>query len=424
MSNLRSLLRRAPKRFTALAVMLAAAIIIPAVTLAWGPTDRATFTSAHPSDHIAFDSITDNADYGDERNFVRIKDAADTSAGNWKDTIAVQPGKEYLVQMYVHNNAATSLNLVAQNTRVMANVPNTMGKSVQVDGFITADNATPQQIWDQATFTSSSDFSLAYEAGSAQYYNNIFPQGIALSDNIVTSTGALVGYDKMDGKVPGCFQYSGYATFKVKVQTPQTANFTVVKEVSKHNANKWVSSYAAQPGETVDYLIQYKNVGQAQQDNVMVKDTLPTGMSYVNGTTVLGNAQHPAGLPTSDNLTKDGINIGSYATNGTAWVIFSAKLADNDNLPVCGPNTLRNSARIETDFGFKEATADVTVNKTCNNECKPGIPVGDTRCETTPPVTPPTLPHTGMGDNIAAFVGLGALIASIGYYIASRRAIA
>ena len=46
-------------------------------------------------------------------------------------------------------------------------------------------------------------------------------------------------------------------------------------------------------------------------------------------------------------------------------------------------------------------------------------------CKETPvtPVTPPELPQTGAGDGIVAIVGLGAMIASVVYYIASRRAL-
>jgi LPXTG-motif cell wall-anchored protein len=44
-------------------------------------------------------------------------------------------------------------------------------------------------------------------------------------------------------------------------------------------------------------------------------------------------------------------------------------------------------------------------------------------CKETPPVTPPELPKTGMGENIVAILGLGALIASAAYYVASRRAL-
>jgi uncharacterized repeat protein (TIGR01451 family)/LPXTG-motif cell wall-anchored protein len=461
--------------------MIAAAVVVPAALFAWGP-DRPTFTVENPADHITFNAITNNPDYGDERNFVRIKDASDMSAGNWKDELTVQPGKEYLVQMYVHNNAASSLNLVAQNTRVMANVPNTTGKKVQIDGFITADNATPNRVWDQAIFNSDRNFNLTYVNGSTKFYNNVFGQaGTTLSDSIVTDKGAQVGYDKIDGKVPGCFQFSGYVSFKVKAQVAQTANHTVTKEVSKHGANKWSENYTAKPGEVVDYLIEYKNIGEAQTDNVMISDVLPAGASYVNGSTVLGNALHPAGLKASDNITKNGINIGSYKQNGGAWIIFSAKVAENDKLPVCGKNTLINKARATTDFGWKEDTANVTVDKTCvkpkdikvcdlaskkiitiredqfdankhsknlkDCEVKPGkitvcelatkkiITIDENKfdaskhsknmkdCETTPviPVTPAELPKTGAGDGVAAALALGALVASASYYIASRR---
>lgn len=481
MGKLLTIMRSAPKRSSALVAMIAAAVVVPAALFAWGP-DRPTFTVENPADHITFNAITNNPDYGDERNFVRIKDASDMSAGNWKDELTVQPGKEYLVQMYVHNNAASSLNLVAQNTRVMANVPNTTGKKVQIDGFITADNATPNRVWDQAIFNSDRNFNLTYVNGSTKFYNNVFGQaGTTLSDSIVTDKGAQVGYDKIDGKVPGCFQFSGYVSFKVKAQVAQTANHTVTKEVSKHGANKWSENYAAKPGEVVDYLIEYKNIGEAQTDNVMISDVLPAGTSYVNGSTVLGNALHPAGLKASDNITKNGINIGSYKQNGGAWMIFSAKVAENDKLPVCGKNTLINKARATTDFGWKEDAANVTVDKTCvkpkdikvcdlaskkiitiredqfdankhsknlkDCEVKPGkitvcelaskkiITIDENKfdaskhsknmkdCETVPvvPVTPAELPKTGAGDGVAAALALGALVASASYYIASRR---
>lgn len=45
-------------------------------------------------------------------------------------------------------------------------------------------------------------------------------------------------------------------------------------------------------------------------------------------------------------------------------------------------------------------------------------PVGDVACQ---PQTPTLLPHTGPSDIIGGTVGIGALIASIGYYVASRR---
>lgn len=365
------LLRHVPKRWLPLGIAVAA-IAIPAVVMAWGP-DRPTYTMANPADHVTFDSITDNSEVGDERNFLTIKDASNTSAGGWQDSTTAQAGHEYLVRVYVHNDAAANLNLKATNVRTKVNVPTTTGKSVELGGFITADNAAPKEIWDSATLTSNSDFNVAYVAGSARLYNNAFGQtGAQLSDNIVTDTGAQLGYDKLDGIIPGCMQYAGYVTFKVKVQGPQTTNFTMSKLVSKHGENKWVESYAAQPGETVDYLIQYKNAGDTQQDNVVVKDQLPAGETYVAGSSVLGNSKTPSGAKISDGVTTaTGVNIGSYAAGANGWVIFSAKVADNDNLPTCGANKLTNTATVETDNGSKSDTADVTTNKTCEQPQPP-----------------------------------------------------
>ncbi len=358
------LLRRVPKRLLPMGIAVAA-VVIPAAVMAWGP-DRPTYTMAQPADHVTFNSITDNSEVGDERNFLTIKDASNTAAGGWQDSATAQAGHEYLVRVYVHNDAAANLNLKATNVRTKVNVPTTTGKSVQLGGFITSDNAAPQEIWDSAALTSNSDFNVAYVAGSARLYNNAFGQtGAQLSDGIVTDAGAQLGYDKLDGIIPGCMQYAGYVTFKVKVQGPQTTNFTMSKLVSKHGENKWVESYAAQPGETVDYLIQYKNTGDTQQDNVVARDTLPTGETYVDGSTILGNSKTPAGAKISDNVTKGGVNIGSYAPGANAWVIFSAKLADNANLPACGDNKLTNTATVETDSGSKSDTADVTTNKKC-----------------------------------------------------------
>lgn len=444
MNTLFTALRTAPKRTSAIAMMIAAAIIVPATLFAWGP-DRPTHTVENPATYITFNSITNNPDYGDERNFVRIKDASDMGPGNWKDDITVEPGKEYLVQMYVHNNAATSLNLVATNTRVMANVPTTTGKSVQIDGFITADNASPTQVWDQARFNSTTDFNVAYVPGSAKLYNK--PSGVNgfnLSDSIVTSSGALVGYDKLDGKVPGCFNYSGYVSFKVKPQFAKTANFTVNKQVRKTGTTGWSKSATVNPGDSVDYLVEYKNVGEARTNNVTLKDTLPAGVSYVAGTTTVTNTTAPNGVKVMDGITTStGVNIGDYNTGANAFTKFTAKVATADKL-ACGVNTLKNVVRAETQYGWKESTADITVTTTCKpNECKPGIPTGDHRCTPCPVpgkenlpkdspecVVPPTsttpseLPKTGMTENVLGVLGIGAMIAAGAYYINSRRALA
>lgn len=365
MANIFARLRSAPKRVMTLVAVAAAVVTVPAALYAWGP-ERPTFTINNPADYITFNSITDNPNIGDERNFVGIRESG--TNGLWQDNQAVQPGKEYVVRMYVHNNAAANLNLVAENVTAKFNLPTNTANSLQVNGFLSASNAQPTEVYDHATFTSSEDFNLAYVPGSAKFYNNANGGGFSMPESLFTETGAKLGYNQMDGKIPGCFQYAGYLTFIVKPQFAPKNDFTMEKLVSKHGENKWVDNYAAKPGEVVDYLVEYKNTGEAQQDNVTIRDTLPAKMSYVNGSTVFGNSQTPSGTKASDNITGDGINVGSYAPGANAWAIFSAKVADTKDLE-CGPNKLRNVASVTPEGeNPKEDDATVTVEKECQPE--------------------------------------------------------
>ena len=354
-------------------MITAAAVIVPTAIFAWGP-DRPTYTIENPADHITFNSITNNPNIGDERNFVGIREVGSTNV--WYDTMNVQPGKEYYVRMYVHNNAASSLNLVATNVRAQFILPTNTAKSIEVNGILTADNATPNKIWDQATFISGQDFNLAYVSGSLKYENNVFGSaGTALPESIFTSTGALLGYDKLDGRIPGCFQYAGYVTFIVKPQFAAQPDMEIAKTVRKSNTKEWNKSVKVNPGDTVDYQIYFKNTGQVRMNNVMVKDTLPAGVTYVAGSTYVVNSSNPGGIQVGDGITTTGINIGEYAPGANAYIKFTARVAGNDNLPECGSNTLRNTVRVEGDYGYKDDTADVTVDKTCVSK-KPSYDLG------------------------------------------------
>lgn len=367
MSNILNRLKANMERIS-MAVMVLA--IVTAVTstaaMAWGPSSRQTFTIEKPAPHIAFNSITNNPNYGDERNFVIAKDAANTQAGGWSDKITVQDNKEYLVRMYVHNNAAANLNLAATNTRVMANVPNNTAKNIRIDGYITANNANPQQIWDEVNFTSDKEFNLTYIAGSTRYYNNVNANpGFTLSDSIVTKAGALVGYEKMDGNVPGCFQYSGIVTFRVKASVKKTPNFTINKQVRVAGTSEWKENTTAKPGETVEYRVIYTNTGETRQNNVALRDKMDAKLKYVGGSSSLKNATSPNGIKVSDKIVeKNGINIGHYESKSNAIVYYKATVPQVKDL-ACGVNTFKNTATIDTDNGSKSDESSVVVKRDC-----------------------------------------------------------
>lgn len=350
------------------------AAIAPALVWAWGPS-RPSFTIEKPADYITFNSITNNPVIGgDEKDFVGIREVG--SNAKWTNNMKVQNGKEYYVRMYVHNNAASNLNLVAENVVAKLNVPTTTAKNVTVQGQISASNAKPNTVWDEATFSSDNDFNLAYVAGSALFENNGMGT-TKLPDSIVNNTGAKLGYDKLDGKIPGCFQYAGYVTVKVKAQVSQPQeknNIDLAKTVrNKTNGEKsWVETANAKSGDTVQFQIHAKNTGSTGIQNLVIRDILPKGLNYVAGSTKLYNTSNPKGLKVSDNVIQNsGINIGSYQPNGDAYVRFDATVSAENSLPVCGDNTLTNIAQASDQKIVKNDTASVKVTKKCETPKNP-----------------------------------------------------
>ncbi|MEO5949828.1 MAG: LPXTG cell wall anchor domain-containing protein [Candidatus Saccharimonadales bacterium] len=424
---------RAPKRTAGLAI-IAAAVLVPAALFAWGP-DRPTFTMEVPASYVTFNSITNNPTQGDERNFVQIKeDTAPASA--YGENVTLQPGKTYDVYSFYHNNAASNLNDaahnyagIAKNAFMRTQMPATVksGEKARITSFVGASNSNPSQVWDEAYATATSDVALRYVPNSAVIHSNGAVNGATLPDSLFT-TGTPLGYDKLDGTVPGCNQYAGYVVYKFTVDQP---NFEVTKQVSKNGANTYGESVTVNPGDEVQYKIQYKNNGTTQQNDVAIRDALPAGVSYVAGTTEVSNSKtNGQWTKTIDGVTSpSGLAIGAYAPTGNAYVKFTAKIADNDKLAKCGVNTLVNTATAVTNNGNKSDTANVVVSKTCAPGTpvlctvpgKETLPVNSPDCVTAP-VT--ELPTTGMTENIVSVLGLGALIAAIAYYVTSRRAVA
>lgn len=409
------------------AAMVIGAVLVPSALLAWGP-DRPTYTMQQPADHVTFNSITDNPTHGDERNFVQIKESGAANS-TYGENVALQPGKEYDVYVYFHNNAADNLNDAAHDYKGMAKnafmrvqMPEVVkaGEKARVTAFVGASNANPAQVWDEAYMSASdSSFALRYVPNSATIYSNGAIDGQKLPDNLYT-TGTSLGYNNLDGTVPGCNKYAGYVIFKVRADQP---NFEIQKQVSKTGENKYAEQVSVNPKGEVEFKIQYRNTGSVQQDNVVIKDRLPQGLTYVDGSTQVATSKtNGKWQSVSDNgVIARGINIGSYAPNGNAFVKFKATVADNDKLAKCGVNTFVNTAVAETDNGSKSDTASVNVSKVC--EEKPEQPVPPAPTKPVGPEVPSELPTTGPSDGLMAVIGAGSLIASAGYYIASRRSL-
>ena len=411
---------------------------------------------------VTFNSITD-ASIGSELNFTSAQEAnaegfAVDPQGTWKgNDITVEDGKEYVVRLYVHNNSPLGTAGMSTCTKVAISgigqsKTNASGKQeVEVNGFIYSDNATPKEYWDYVRFNSNTSFHLDYVFGSAMIWNrgaagttdpissadmptasqerlaNQDITGKPLSDDIVLKShsnhGTLIGFDALDGNVPGCYGYSSYITIRVKAvfDTP----YTVEKKVRKLGEKEWQEMVDAEIGDQVEFQIEYNNTSTETQTNVMIRDVLPGNLKYVPGTTKLYNSNYPnwATLSPDGDIVTRGVNIGSYLgspdgqNGGNAYIRFTAEVVDTDL--ACGENYIYNWGRASYGGTVTEDRAMVRTNKVCTPDPvtpetpeTPDVPTTD---------TPKSLPNTGPMAVAGGVIATGSIVTAAGYFLASRK---
>lgn len=374
-------------------------------------------------DKIVLNSISDNPTVGNELYFVQAR--ADGSNDLWNaNELTVEDGKTYVVRMYVHNNNRFGEKAVATGVTGKFIIPTESSNKLSINGIVSSNNAVPSKVWDDVVFKSDSKFHLTYVAGSAHIGSNGKVNG-ALSDDLVKD-GTLLGYDSLNGELPGCFKYSAFVSFKVKVTYDY--DFTVEKKVRVVGGEKgWFDQVNAKVGDTVEYKISYKNTSKVTEKNVQILELLGSDLEYVKGTTKLYNATNKNGTTlSSDKITTDGIGIGDYAAGASATILFRAKVV-NKNLGCGGDNVLRSWTQgyIGANDTMHQDYADVIVHPGCPEPTPTPTPEPEPEPQPTPAPTPePTpqeLPETGAGSIAAAVVGGGSLTTSAGAYLISRR---
>lgn len=416
MNRLFSAVAKKVSSFVASFVLVALAAS-PAIVNAWSP-ERPTYTIENPAPHVTFNSITNNPDEGDERAFFEVKDASNTQSNGFSHSMTgLKDGQELLMRVYVHNNAAENLNTqpdgqggfkgIARNTKVRIHLPTATAPALRANAYITADNAQPGEVADTIDLEGLGAFSLEYVAGSAIQYTNAVPAGMKLNDSIVT-TGALIGYDQPNGTIPGCFQYDGIVTIKVKVKSPA---HTVAKSVrlDGQGANDWKESVTTTPGQTVEWRIAFNNTGSTQLNEVVVVDQIPAGLTVVPGSIRLKNAKNPNGIAVTDqaiqaNGRQINVNIGSYTAGSNAFLYFKTRALSAEELK-CGSKKLVNTAYATPEgSGSVNDTAEVVVDS--KKECAD---------------KPASLPKTGPGDVAGLFLATTVAGAVAHRYIYARR---
>ena len=215
-------------------------------------------------------------------------------------------------------------------------------------------------------------------------------------------------------------------TIDVKVHKSVSTKLT--KKVRIKGTKEWSEVVDAKIGDQVEYQIAYTNLLSSQVDNVAIRDVLPTNVEYVADSTYLFNSNYESGVRLSNNsIISNGINIGSYATNGNAYVRFTGKVVDNTL--ACGKNQLVNwaSATVNGEVYKDDASVmvvkdgDVCKEQPVNPQPTPDNPTPTPTPSVTPASTPTTIVNTGAESAAGVALGAGGITTALGYVVSAIR---
>ncbi|MBX4211661.1 MAG: DUF11 domain-containing protein, partial [Candidatus Yanofskybacteria bacterium] len=236
---------------------------------------------------------------------------------------------------------------------------------------VTAQNGTVQNV----NVSDVLPFGLTYVAGSTIVNGNsvndgLVGTGIAIG-NLTNGQTAII---KFRAQVLGAASFSSGTTTLTNTATATSSNTPPVNDtafvnvtvgqlvmslqktgrnVTSPDSTGDRTSVIAKPNETIEFTLRVKNLSAAQITNVIVSDVLPTGLTYIAGTTTVD------GVAKSDGIIGAGLNIGSLAINQEAVIKFQVKVGPASAFPI-GNTTLINTAKAKAD-GVSEIIAQMPI---------------------------------------------------------------
>lgn len=370
--------------------------------------------------------------YGNEADFIQVS----SDDKNFSNSVVVENGKEYVVRMYIHNNSGDK-GPASVKAKAAVSGLNGTGSNVTLTGKISADNAST--VTDTASFKATDGYTIAslnYKAGTAQYYTGYNGGSFFNLGTELFNDGALLGYSKMDGSIPSCYEYSGWLSFRVTATVNSTAkvnpNFTIDKTVqifTNDNNKTFVDDEAklnVKAGDTLRYAIHFKNTGDTNLTKVTVRDTLPEYLEYVKGSTEIKVGSTTTYTKVADGITTDGLTIYASGTekpmtflpDSGMWILFKVTVKPSVKDIKCGTSAvLKNIVRADAAYNDVNGAEKAVGEKwdTVSVSAKAAsCPVEETEEE---------IVNTGMDATniVTSAIGAGSVVTALGLYIASRK---
>ncbi len=282
----------------------------------WGPS-RKTFTNANPAPYVTFNSITDNAGVGDERNFVRIREA--NANDKFADEVKIKAGKVYEVYIYYQNDASPSFantsKGIAQDVRVKSSFPHmlTANKKYIVNATLSSSNSVPSSVWDGAYVTANEKLILQYVPKSLRIHSYTETHGQILNaDELFSENGTFISayIDKPGVITSKSGENSGHITYCLFAKkndlydkTDEDIDFPIFNSIISHpkfgnerqfvrirsiGEKQWYRSVCLQEGLQYDVEIFFRNDSSSQYNGkaynhkgVAVKSTVAINLPQV-----------------------------------------------------------------------------------------------------------------------------------------------
>ncbi len=307
---------------------------------------------------------------------------ANVTAGDTSYSSSINAAYNQVIKVEVTytNDEAPSSGLVANNVVMKINIPTTSGTSQTVTSTVGGSNTNT--VNGSAIVNLAQSGFLQYVPGSAQV-RITEPDGTvspvtAIPDGIITGGGYVINN--------GNPCQSAAVAVEAQVMVP---GVSVTKQVADKSTSSttWVTNDTANPGDLLKYLITYQNAGNTEENQVVIRDVLPTGLTLVPNSTYLTDASFPNGVLINDangTITTVGLVAGDFDPGYHAYVTLEATLPTADQLS-CGTNQFTNKALVTPQgMGTYSAIATTTVTNNCTPPSSPtyacvsvGITQGD-----------------------------------------------
>ena len=283
----------------------------------------------------------------------------ETKGTGFNFPVSADPGDTLLFYVYYHNGI---INTTATNTTLKISLPSVTASQQTITAYLWADNAVnasaANPLSQSVQVNISSPQQLQLVQGSVQWFPN--EKNIQVDSPSALPNGQtgneLFGNGLNIGSIEGCWEFSGSVIFRAKVSAVQQINdLSITKTVRNITAGQtsFIKNANANNGDRLMFQLQTNNTGNTVLNNVFVRDSLPSGLNYVAGSTRVD------GSSASDGIASGGLSVGTLNVGAARQITFEATIGVSAS---SGSQTLTNTGLARADqVAEKSDTASVNV---------------------------------------------------------------